>query len=88
VAEVRRRHSLPEVRVHARGPLPPVPQVAEVVKEGDAAYRLMLADGHAPSDVLTTLVSAGAVIDRFEPLLAPMEDIFLRVVREEVGEAL
>jgi hypothetical protein len=27
-------------------------------------------------------VRAGATIDRFEPMLAPMEDIFLRVVRE------
>jgi hypothetical protein len=42
----------------------------------------MLADGSAPSDVLSTLVRAGATIDRFEPMLAPMEDIFLKVVRE------
>jgi hypothetical protein len=29
------------------------------------------------------LIAAGAVIDRFEPMLAPMEDIFLRVVGEK-----
>jgi hypothetical protein len=28
-------------------------------------------------------VQRGARIDRFEPVLAPMEDIFLRVVREQ-----
>jgi hypothetical protein len=27
-------------------------------------------------------MAAGAEIDRFEPLLAPMEEIFLRVVTE------
>ncbi len=85
VDEVRRHHSLPEVRVHARGPLPPVAAVASVIDDGAGSWRLMLADGSAPSDALSTLVGAGAVIDRFEPMLAPMEDIFLRIVRE--GEA-
>ena len=42
----------------------------------------MLADGAEPSALLAALVAAGARIDRFEPTLAPMEDIFLRVVRE------
>jgi ABC-2 type transport system ATP-binding protein len=82
VDDVRRHHSLPEVRVHARGPLPPVPAVASAIDDGGGSWRLMLADGSAPSDALSTLVRAGAVIDRFEPMLAPMEDIFLRVVRE------
>jgi hypothetical protein len=73
------------VRVHARGPLPSVPQVAEAVREGDSSWRLLLSDGAPPADVLTSLVHAGAVIDRFEPMLAPMEDIFLLVVREARG---
>ena len=85
VDEVRRKHSLPEVRVHAPVPLPPIPQIVNVVDEGDGDFRLLLADGSAPSEVLAELVGAGARIDRFEPLLAPMEDIFLRVVREEAA---
>ena len=36
VDEVRRRYSLPEVRVHARGPLPAIPAVARVTEEGGA----------------------------------------------------
>jgi ABC-2 type transport system ATP-binding protein len=83
VDEVRRKHSLPEVRVHARGPLPPVPAVASITKESENSWRLLLSDGTPPNEVLSTLVRGGAVIDRFEPVLAPMEDIFLRVVREE-----
>jgi ABC-2 type transport system ATP-binding protein len=86
VDEVRRRYSLPEVRVHARGPLPRIPEVTNVVDDGNGAWRLMIANGSAPSDVLTRLVQSGAAIDRFEPMLAPMEDIFLRVVRE--GQSL
>jgi ABC-2 type transport system ATP-binding protein len=82
VAEVRRRYSLPEVRVHARGSLPQIPLVESAVREADDVWRLRLADGNEPARVLGSLVVAGAVIDRFEPLLAPMEDIFLRVVRE------
>ncbi|MGH8638020.1 MAG: ABC transporter ATP-binding protein [Burkholderiales bacterium] len=82
VDEVRRRHSLPEVRVHARGPLPVVPSVATVTREDEGEWRLLLSDGTPPSEVLTALVQQGAIIDRFEPVLAPMEDIFLHVVRE------
>ena len=82
VDEVRRRHSLPEVRVHARGPLPVVPAVARVTEEGGGNWRLLLSDGTPPHTVLAALVASGASVDRFEPLLAPMEDIFVRVVRE------
>jgi ABC-2 type transport system ATP-binding protein len=82
VGEVRQRYSLPEVLVRSRAPLPAVPAVASVSQDGDGAWRLRLADGASASDALTALVVKGAVIDRFEPALAPMEDIFLRVVRE------
>jgi ABC-2 type transport system ATP-binding protein len=82
VDEVRRTHSRPEIRVHAVGPLPPLPQIASVVEEGDGSWRVLMADGTPPDEVLTALVQAGAAIDRFEPILAPMEDIFLHVVRE------
>jgi ABC-2 type transport system ATP-binding protein len=82
VGEVRRRYSLPEVRVRAHGPLPPLPPLATATDEGDGSWRLLLSDGAPPSELLAELVRRGAVIERFEPLLAPMEDIFLRVVRE------
>ena len=82
VDDVRRQHSLPEVAVHARGALPEVAAAASSVSVGDGAWRVTLADGVSPAGLLAALVSAGAVIDRFEPMLAPMEDIFLRVVRE------
>jgi ABC-2 type transport system ATP-binding protein len=82
VDEVRRRYSLPEVRVHVRGPLPSVAAVSRVTDEGEGRWRLLLSDGTPPHEVLSALVAAGASVDRFEPLLAPMEDIFVQVVRE------
>jgi ABC-2 type transport system ATP-binding protein len=82
VDEVRRRYSLPEVRVQARGPIPTIPQVAKVTDEGEGRYRLLLSDGAPAHEVLAALVARGAAVERFEPLLAPMEDIFVRVVRE------
>jgi ABC-2 type transport system ATP-binding protein len=82
VHDVRRRYSRPEVLVHARAPLPEIPSVSDAIPDGDGKWRLMLEDGAAPADVLGALVRAGAAIDHFEPILAPMEDIFFRVVRE------
>jgi ABC-2 type transport system ATP-binding protein len=82
VDEVRRRYSLPEVRVQSAAPLPSVPMAASVVRESDTVSRVTLVEGCQPSALLAALVAAGACIDRFEPTLAPMEDIFLRVVGE------
>lgn len=82
VDDVRRRHSKHEVRVHTRGPLPQVAAVSTAIPEGEHDWRLLLDNGVAPAEVLTALIQAGAAIDRFEPMLTPMEDIFLHVVRE------
>jgi ABC-2 type transport system ATP-binding protein len=82
VDEVRRRYSLPEVRARILGDLPAVPEIVSAAREGDSTWRLMLRDGTAPNEALRALVAAGARIDAFEPILAPMEEIFVRVVRE------
>ncbi len=82
VDEVRRRYSRPEVRVHAHGTLPAVSAAAATRQEDDGSWRVTLGNGVQPADLLRALVDAGASIDRFEQVLAPMEDIFLRVVRE------
>jgi ABC-type uncharacterized transport system ATPase subunit len=86
VDEVRREHSLPEIRVQARGPLPAVPGVMSAEQVDGNTWRLIVSDGAPSARVLNSLVEAGAVIDRFEPMLAPMEDIFLQVVRSGRGK--
>lgn len=81
VNEVRRRYSLPEVRVRVAGDLPSLPGVEKQENEGDSTWRLLLGEGTQPDAVLAALVRAGARVDRFEKVLAPMEDIFVQVVR-------
>ena len=80
VDEVRERHSRPEVRVTLEGALPEMATVVESVHEGDSTWRLLLEDGTRPREVLSALIRAGAEVDRFERVLAPMEDIFIHVV--------
>jgi hypothetical protein len=58
-----------------------------VVQDDGNTWRLIVSDGTPSARVLNSLVAAGAVIDRFEPMLAPMEDIFLQVVRSGRGKA-
>jgi ABC-2 type transport system ATP-binding protein len=82
VDEVRRRYSRPEVRVDVHGPLPAIPETTSAVQASDGGWRITTGQGSEPSELLRVLVNAGAVIHRFEPLLAPMEDIFLSVVTE------
>ena len=81
VNEVRSRYSLPEVRVRVEGDLPSLPGVEKKESEGDSTWRLLLGQGTTPDAVLAALVHAGARVDRFEKVLAPMEDIFVQVVR-------
>jgi ABC-2 type transport system ATP-binding protein len=85
VDEVRRRYSHPDVIVHASGTLPNVPAVAQVAAAGAGIWRVTPAENVPPAHVLADLVGAGAMVSRFEPVLAPMEEIFLRVVQEGVA---
>ena len=86
VDEVRRRYSLPEVRVHAERPLPAVPRCRQRDARGGRRLAAPARGRRRAADALAALVRAGRRVDRFEPVLAPMEDIFLRVVREEAGD--
>lgn len=83
VPEVRRRYSLPEVRVRLEGPPPELPGVARSVPEQDSAWRLLLHDGVRPAEILEALVRRDVRVELFEQVLAPMEDIFIRVVQRE-----
>jgi ABC-2 type transport system ATP-binding protein len=80
IHEVRQRYSRPEVRVAVRGGLPEMAGVLEKNHEGDSSWRLLLHEGTQPRDVLSELVRSGADVERFERVLAPMEEIFIRVV--------
>lgn len=83
VKEVREQYSMPEVRVTLGGPLPELPGVEQAVAERDGTFRLLLKDDVDPGSVLRGLVQSGIRIDRFERVLASMEDIFIRVTGGE-----
>jgi ABC-2 type transport system ATP-binding protein len=82
VQEVRERYSLPEVRVSLDGPLPELPGVTRSTEEGNRTWCLLLGDGTTPDQILTELVHARVSVNRFERVLAPMEEVFVRVVQE------
>ena len=65
------------------GQPPALRGIERVVHEGNSTWRLLLAADTEPREILAALVGAGARVDRFEKILAPMEDVFVRVVREE-----
>ena len=51
-----------------------------MVVESERTRRLLLAEGTDRQHVLEALVKANVRLERFERVLAPMEDIFIRVV--------
>jgi ABC-2 type transport system ATP-binding protein len=48
-----------------------------------ATWRVGLAEGTAPAELLAALVRAGLAVERFEKALTPLEEIFIRVVQGE-----
>ena len=80
LAEIRRKYSHPEVLVRSqREPLET--SLTETVHHcGNGDWRVRLHDDAEPYDYLRQLVDAGLNVDRFEPLVATMDDIFLQVV--------
>ncbi|MCA9596213.1 MAG: ATP-binding cassette domain-containing protein [Myxococcales bacterium] len=85
VSDVRHKHSLPEVRLELDQPLPELPGVERAVSEGATSYRLLLSEHTDAQQVLAELVKRNVGVRHFERVLAPMEDIFIRVVTEQTS---
>ena len=84
VDEIRRRHSDHAVRVRARGSLEGVPGV-KAVEAFDGDRKLLLDADATPQSVLRALVERGTEIESFGIAALPLEDIFVKVVREGLG---
>ena len=82
VREVRQRYSLPEVRVRLQSSLPTTESITQSTQEPDGMWRLTLAPGVEPQSLLADLVGSGAVVDHFEKVLTPMDEVFVRVVEQ------
>lgn len=81
IDEVRRRYSAAELRITIEGELPEPPGVESVTCERPGTHRVVLAADTDPQRVLASLIDAGVPVLRYERVLAPMEDIFIRVVQ-------
>jgi ABC-2 type transport system ATP-binding protein len=89
VAEVRQRYSEREVRVglaDGAHTMPTIPGVVSVTAENGTRFRLLLSPETTPEAVLGELIRQGALVEHYEKVLAPMEQIFISVVRGEHRE--
>lgn len=86
LADIRRQYSGTEVVIRAdREPV--VDGLADGLAQlGEGRWRAKLANGTAPHRYLEGLHRAGVVVDHFEPIVATMDEIFLRVVGEGNAE--
>ena len=78
--EIRRRYSPHEVRVWTAMDLGELG--VEAVFEGAGAWRVALPQDETAAAYLHELVRGGVLIDRYEPLIAPMDEIFVHLVSE------
>ena len=79
--EVRRRYSPNEVIVWTGTDLDALGMPARQHEAG--SWRVELGPSDTASGYLEELIRSGVVVDRYEPLVARMDEIFVRLVREE-----
>jgi len=84
--EIRRRFSSHALVVKAGGPLPELPGV-EQVEPVNGSVKLHLSAGTQPQEILKALVARDLPIERFELALPDLDEIFIRVVQGEGGQA-
>ena len=86
VNEIRRRYADNAVRVVAQGELPVLGGITQTTRKGNA-HTLHLSKDTTPQAVLRQLADApNLMIESFELALPTMDDIFVRVVSDEIRE--
>lgn len=79
--EIRRRYSGNAVLVRSAGEMPSVAG-AEVVSQHNGTFKLTLAEGTSPQDVLSGLIAQNVLLEKFEIATPSVSEIFIRVVEE------
>jgi len=84
VREIRRHHADHAIIVRSASPLERVPGVRSI--EGfNGDHKLMLESNASPQAVLRALLERGSPIESFQMAELPLEDVFIKVVRDELG---
>jgi ABC-2 type transport system ATP-binding protein len=84
VREIRRRYSDHAVTLRTTSPLESVPGVKSIVAT-DGEATLTLESAATPQSVLRALLDRGVDVEAFSLATLPLEDIFVKVVREGLG---
>jgi ABC-2 type transport system ATP-binding protein len=82
--QIKREHAARTVRVKTAGDLPALPGVLKIERLSGAQV-LTLDSATAPGTVLRALVEGGLEIDSYEVGTAPLEDIFVAMVKGDNG---
>ncbi len=80
---VRREHSAGDIRVTLAAAPPPLTEIVQATDEGDGNWLLQPQPDLSVGELVRALVEAGAAVERIEPVLASMEDVFVQVVQQE-----
>ncbi len=84
VRDIRRSHSDDAVVVRTEGRVDAIPGVHSI-EHVNGEHRLALEPGTRPEAVLRVLLERGNSIESFSLATLPLEDIFVKVVREGLG---
>jgi ABC-2 type transport system ATP-binding protein len=86
VSDVRRQFAGNALLVQVQGELPELPGV-ESREAVNGGFKLHLAPGKQPQDILRQLVEKNVIVERFEQAVPTLDEIFIRVVQGQGGEA-
>jgi ABC-2 type transport system ATP-binding protein len=86
LAEIQQRFSGHAVLVRARGELPCLQGVKEVLRHNNAV-KWVLQDSTRPQDILRALVERDILLEKFEIAIPSLEEIFIQVVEGGLSDA-
>lgn len=86
LVEIRRRFSGHAVVIRARGDLPRLPGVREILPHNNAV-KWVLEDTVLPQDIFRALAEHDIHLEKFEIALPSLEEIFIQVVEGGTGDA-
>jgi ABC-2 type transport system ATP-binding protein len=84
VREIRRQHAGHAIVVRSANPLERVAGV-QSIETSNGDHKLVLDPEATPFSVLRALLDRGALVESFQVAELPLEDVFIKVVRDELG---